>query len=142
MRKELVATALGAVIVLAPVSALAATPQSAKATRQAVAPTSVNWQIPLKAGPAYPRATGTSQYQTQPGQRELQVEVERLASLRGKSVVVRVNGAVVGSMKVSGKGIAQLTRNTERAQRVPVITHGSTVAVKTTTGIGIASGRF
>lgn len=142
MKSKLVATVVGAVMVLAPVSALAATQQSAKASRQAVASATVNRQIPLTAGRAYAGATGSAQYQAQPGQREFQVEVERLVSLRGTSVLVRVNGASVGSMKVSSRGIAQLTRNTERGQRVPLIAPGSTVTVKTTTGVLISSGRF
>jgi hypothetical protein len=142
MKSKLVATAFGAVMVLAPVSALAATQQSAKASRQAAAPATVNWQIPLTASRAYAGVTGSAQYQAQPGQREFQVEVERLASLRGTSVLVRVNGATIGSMKVSSKGIAQLTQNTERGQRVPLIAPGSTVTVKTTTGVVITSGRF
>jgi hypothetical protein len=142
MRTKLVATVVGAVMVLAPVSALAATQQSAKASQPAVASATVNRQIPLTASTAYAGATGGAQYQAQPGQREFQVEVERLASLRGASVLVRVNGATVGSMKVSSRGIAQLTQNTERGQRVPLIAPGSTVTVQTTTGVVISSGRF
>ena len=133
---------VGAVMVLAPVSALAATQQSPQASRHAAAAATVNWQIPLTASAAYARATGSAQYQAQPGQREFQVEVERLAALRGASLLVQVKGATVGSMKVSSRGIAQLSRNTERAQRVPLISPGSTVTVKTTTGVVIASGRF
>jgi opacity protein-like surface antigen len=140
MKSKLVAAAVGAVMVLAPVSALAAT--QPKGSGPAVAPATANWQIPLTASRAFARATGSAQYQAQPGQREFQVEVERLVSLRGASVLVRVNGVTVGSMKVSSRGIAQLTRNTERGQRVPLIAYGSTVIVKTTTGVVIAAGRF
>ena len=129
-------------MVLAPVSALAATQQSAKANPQGGASATANWQIPLTPSRAYAGATGSAQYQGQPGQREFQVEVERLASLRGTSVLVRVNGAILGSMKVSSKGIAQLTQNTERGQRVPLIVPGATVTVKTATGVVITSGRF
>jgi hypothetical protein len=129
-------------MVLAPVSALAATQQSANATRHAVVAATVNRQIPLTASAAYARATGSAQYQAQPGQREFQVEVERLAALRGASVLVQVNGVTVGSMKVSSKGVAQLTQNTERGQRVPLIAPGSTVTVRTRTGLVITSGRF
>ena len=34
----------------------------------------VNWQITLKHTAAFPHATGKAQYQSQPGQRELQLE--------------------------------------------------------------------
>ena len=102
----------------------------------------VNQQIPLKPRPAYRRASGSAQYQAQPGQREFQVEIERLASLAGTSLLVQVNNAKVGWMKVSKTGIAQLNRNSELGQRVPAIVHGSTVTVKTKAGVVIASGTF
>ena len=75
-------------------------------------------------------------------QAEFQAEIERLASLAGKSLLVQVNGANVGSMKVSKTGIAQLNRNSELGQHVPTITHGSTVTVKTKAGTVIATGTF
>ena len=143
IQTRLSALAVGAALLLLPVSALAATTQQAQAaTAQRASSTSVNWQIPLRAGRTVARATGSSQYQTQPGQRELQVEIERLASLAGRSLVVRVNGASIGTIKVSQTGIAQLTRNTELGQTVPMIGHGSTVTVQTTTGLLIAAGRY
>ena len=46
----------------------------------------VNWQITLKHTAAFPRATGQAQYQSQPGQRELQIEAEHLRALAGKRV--------------------------------------------------------
>ena len=131
MNTKLAAVAIGTVLLVAPAAALAAS-----------TPGTVNQQISLMPGSAYSRASGSAQYQAQPGQREFQVEVERLASLRGTSVLVRVNGATVASMKVSSKGIAQLTQNTERGQRVPAIVHGSTVTVNTKAGAVIATGTF
>ena len=137
MNTKLVAVAIGTVLLVAPAAALAAS-----------TPGTVNQQIPLKPGSAYSRSSGSAQYQAQPGQREFQVEVERLASLRGSAVLVRVDGALVGSMKVSSKGIAQLTRNSELGQRVPTVmmhgsmTHGSSVTVSTKAGVVIASGTF
>jgi len=142
MRSTLVAGAAGAVIVLTPVTALAATQHETKAARQAAASATVNRQIPLTAGPAYPAATGSAQYQAQPGQREFQIEVEHLAALRGRSLLVRVNGTTIGTMTVSSKGIAQLTRNSELGQRVPQIRTGSTITITTTTTNSVSSGRF
>ena len=146
MKTRLVATAIGAAFLIAPIGALAAVRHSASQSRltanpQAVIQT-VNWQIPLTAGTGIAGVTGSSQYQAQPGQRELQIEIEHLRSLAGQSLLVQVNGATVGSMKVSGKGIAQLTRNTERGQATPTVAHGSIVTVKTKAGIALASGRF
>ena len=144
IQTKLSAISVGAAVLLLPVSALAATSQHAQpaATIRRASAAAVNWQVPLRAGRTVARATGSSQYQTQPGQRELQVEIERLASLAGRSLVVRVNGAAVGTMKVSQTGIAQLTRNTELGQNVPMIGHGSTVTVQTTAGLLIASGKY
>ena len=132
MKHTLIAAAAGALIVAAPATALAA---------GLAAPTTANFQIPLAPSGRYV-LTGGAQYQSQPGQRELQVELEHLATLRGNSLVVRVNGAVVGSMKVAPNGIAQLTKNTELGHRVPAIAHGSTVTVNTANGAAITSGRF
>ena len=111
----------------------------------ALAAETVNWQIGLMHGVEFPKATGGAQYQSQPGQQELQVEVEHIAALKGKSVVVCVNHAEVGTAKVSTRGIAQLSRNTELHQSVPAITHGSTVSITTgaaCTGKLVASGQF
>jgi hypothetical protein len=141
MKRKLAAATAGAVLLLAPAGALAATTQSAKTSGHANASQTANYQTPLAivGGAA---TVGTSQYQAQPGQRELQVELQRLPSLRGLSLVVRVDGARVGSMHVSSNGTAQLTRNTELGQSVPLVGHGSTVTVTTTTGAAITSGRF
>jgi hypothetical protein len=101
-----------------------------------------NWQVPMKAGVAYPTATGSAQYQAQPGQRELQVEVYKITSLAGKSLLVQVNGANFGWMKVSATGVAKIDHNTELGQAVPVVTHGTTIIVKTAAGVIVASGTF
>jgi hypothetical protein len=132
MKHTLIAAAAGALMVAAPATALAA---------GSAAPTTANFQISLVPNGRY-ALTGGAQYQSQPGQRELQVELAHLATLRGNSLVVRVNGAVVGSMKVASNGIAQLTKNTELGQHVPAIAHGSSVTVKTTNGTAVTSGRF
>lgn len=146
MKTRLVATAIGAACLIAPIGALAAvrhTPSQPRLTANAQGVTqTVNWQIPLTAGKGIAQVTGSSQYQSQPGQRELQVEIEHLRSLAGQSLLAQVNGVTVGSMKVSGKGIAQLTRNTERGQTTPMVAHGSSVTVTTMAGIVLASGHF
>jgi hypothetical protein len=120
---------------------MVAGPATAVAAGHAAPPTTANFQISLTPSGTY-AVTGGAQYQSQPGQRELQVELEHLAALRGSPLVVRVNGAVVGAMRVASNGIAQLTKNTELGQRVPAIGHGSTVTVKTASGATVTSGRF
>jgi hypothetical protein len=133
---------IGAALVLANSALASGVPSAAAAPASTQAANTVDLQVALKASPAFPKATGSAQYQSQPGQREFQVEVEHLRSLAGRSVLVQVNGANVGRAKVSSTGIAQLTRNTELGQKVQSIGHGSTVAVKTAAGTRIASGTF
>ena len=108
----------------------------------AVAVAAVNWTITLKPGASYPKATGSSQYQSQGSQRELQVEVEHLKSLTGQHVNIFVNGNKWASPRVSSLGIAQVDRNTDAGQTVPSIGHGSTVRVRTTSGTLIAGGTY
>lgn len=108
----------------------------------AVAIAAVNWTITLKSSTSYPNATGSSQYQSQGSQRELQVEVEHLRSLAGQHVNIFVNGSKWASPTVSSLGIAQVDKNTDAGQTVPTINHGSTVRVRTTSGTLIAGGTY
>lgn len=98
-------------------------------------------QIVLRPAKAYPHAKGSAQYQAQTGQRELQVEVEHIRSLKGKQVLFYVNGAKIGAARVSGLGKAELSRNTELGQRVPQVSHGTKVVVRTSQA-AVVSGSF
>lgn len=143
LRQKLATIAIGAAALTAPAAVLASVaPASAQAATSTLSTTTSDLQIALKPGAAFPKATGSAQYQSQPGQREFQVEVEHLLPLAGRYVLVQANGKNVGWAKVSSTGIAQLTRNTELGQSVPWIVHGSTVKVKTSAGILIAYGTF
>ena len=128
-KSKLLAAGVAAAAMLTPAAALAST-------------ATVNWQVPMTHTTAYPTTTGSAQYQSQPGQRELQIEVDHLRTLAGKYVVFYANGVKLGSAKVSSTGIGQIDRNTELGQSVPTILHGSTVAAKTGTGTLIANGKF
>ena len=102
----------------------------------------VNWRIPLRPTASFPRAIGHAQYQAQPGQRELQIEAEHLRGLAGNRVLFYANGARLGRATVTRLGVAQIDRNTERAQAVPKIAHASTVSVRTAGGAVILRGTF
>jgi Tfp pilus assembly protein PilV len=102
----------------------------------------VNWQITLKHTAAFPRATGQAQYQSQPGQRDLQVEAEHLRALAGKHVVFYAKGSRLGSAVVTTRGIAQIDRNTELGQAVPKVLHGAHISVRTPGGAVILRGTF
>jgi len=131
-RSRLIGAGAALAAIAGPAAALAAEP-------------TVNWQINLQPGAAYPHATGGAQYQSQPGQRELQVEVEHIPALKGKKVTVCVNNQALGSATVSKLGVAQVSRNTELHQTVPVVVQGSTASVSTgasCTGTLVAQGAF
>jgi hypothetical protein len=135
-KSKIIAVGIAAALTIALIGALAAQPAAATTTQ------TVNWQIALKHTNAFPTATGSAQYQAQPGQRELQMELEHLAKLAGQNVSFYANGAKFGVAKVSSKGIVQIDRNTELGQSVPSIVHGSTVAARSSAGVVIASGTF
>ena len=99
-------------------------------------------QIALRASNAYRGATGAAQYQTQPGQRELQIEVDHIRSLAGQYVNVYVGGSKIGSAHVNGRGVAELVRNTELKQHVPPVRAGTSVTVQTSGAVTILYGAF
>jgi len=130
---------LGALAVAFASPSMASAPTSvARASRAQ----DVNWQITLNGRHASAHAIGSSQYQAQPGQSEFQAEVEHVRSLAGKQLLVKVNSTTVGKMKVSRRGQADLTLNSELGQKVPAIGVGSVVKVATTAGTLVVSGSY
>jgi hypothetical protein len=115
---------------------------AAVAAAPAIANADVNWQVPLHGSTAHLRANGSAQYQSQPGQAELQIEVQHVRSLAGKTVTFVVAGKYFGSAKISALGQADVTKNTELRQAVPRVLDGTSVAVRTASGSLIAFGRF
>jgi hypothetical protein len=139
IKSKVAAAGIAVVVAATPAVAIASQPGSASA--QAAAATA-NWQTPLRGVTAYRTASGSAQYQSQPGQRDLQVEVQRIRSLAGSTVIFSAAGKTLGRAKVSALGQADISRNTELRQTVPSITRGSRVIVRTTGGKVIVSGRF
>jgi hypothetical protein len=101
-----------------------------------------NSQIALKSSKAYPAARGTAQYQAQPGQREVQIEVDHIRALAGHYVNIYVGGSKLGTAHVNSRGVAEIVRNSELAQRVPQVHGGTTVTVQTNNAVTVASGTF
>jgi hypothetical protein len=101
-----------------------------------------NSQIALRPSNTYPAASGTAQYQSQPGQREVQIEIDHIRSLAGQYVNVYVGGSKVGTARVNGRGVAELTRNSELAQHFPQVHAGTTVTVQTSHASTVVSGTF
>jgi hypothetical protein len=121
-------------------AAVAATASLAIAAPAAFA--DVNYQIPLSHTRAFPTAAGSAQYQAQPGQRELQAEVEHLRRFAGARITFSIGRTGLGSAVVNRLGYAEINRNTDVGQPVPTITHGSVITVRTASGTLIATGRF
>jgi hypothetical protein len=135
-QSKLGAVGIAATLAIALIGAVAAQTATAKTT-----PT-VNWRIAVTPSSAFPRATGSAQYQSQPGQREFQIEVDGLGKLVGKYVTFYANGVKLGIAKVSSRGSAQVDCNTELGQAVPSIVHGSGFTARAGAGVLVASGRF
>jgi len=90
-------------------------------------------RIALKPVKAFPAAKGSAKFKAKPGERELQVEVEHIRRLAGRRVVVVVGGAKLGTAKVSALGAGQ---------RVPQISAGTAVKVRTSGGTTVVKGSF
>lgn len=99
-------------------------------------------KISLTATPAYLGAKGKAKYRDRGGEREFQVEVEKIRSLSGQTVSIVVDDVVVATVQVSSTGKARYSANSDRGQDVPVIATGSTVAVRTSTEVLILLGHF
>jgi predicted PilT family ATPase len=99
-------------------------------------------RIALKPVKAFPAAKGSAKFKAKPGERELQVEVEHIRRLAGRRVVVVVGGAKLGTAKVSALGAARLSRNSELGQRVPQVSAGTVVKVRTGGGTTVVKGSF
>ena len=99
-------------------------------------------RIALKPVKAFAAAKGSAKFKAKPGERELQVEVEHIRRLAGRRVVVVVGGAKLGTAKVSALGAARLSRNSELGQRVPQVSAGTVVRVRTGAGATVVKGSF
>lgn len=138
----------GTAVLLAatPTAALAAShPSSGPATAAATSTRThsvANRQIRLTSSAAYRQVRATAQYQVNGRQRELQIEVRRATALAGRRLVVTVGGRRLGVVRISTRGRAEMTRNTEHRQVVPPVVRGTRVVLSTTQGRALASGRF
>jgi hypothetical protein len=99
-------------------------------------------RISLKPAKAFPAAKGSAKFKARAGERELQVEVEHIRRLAGRRVVMVVAGSKLGTAKVSALGAAEISRNSERGQRVPRVAAGTAVKVRTAGGTTVVSGSF
>lgn len=96
----------------------------------------------LRAGPGYPRAAGSSEYDQEHGTRELHVTLTGISGLAGHSVTVLVGGRRIGTVAVLGSGRAHGKWDTEHGQHVPGVVAGNQVQIRTAGGAVVASGIY
>lgn len=96
----------------------------------------------LHAAAAYPQAAGSSEYDQEGTQRELDVTVTNIGGLAGHQITVFVNGTRAGAMLVSSTGRAHREWDTEHGQNVPSAATGTRVQVRTGNGTLVASGTY
>jgi hypothetical protein len=99
----------------------------------------------LSGSSAYPAATGYSEYHQDMGMmrgREVEVNLHHLARLAGHQVLIYLNGTKVGAMRISSGGHGYHHWATWNGQRSPRCTVGSTVKIRTSGGVLIATGAY
>jgi hypothetical protein len=96
----------------------------------------------LHGSVAFPNASGDAKLKRDGTEREFEAEVEHVRRLAGKRLTVFVHGARVGRMTVGGLGRAELDRSTELGQKVPAVSNGDRVNVRTAAGTLVVTGRF
>ena len=99
-------------------------------------------QTSLRSAPAYRGARGWSQYDQEGNERELEVNVSRLAALAEQRVLVYVNSEKVGGLLLSRDGTGFQGWDTERGHHVPSAGPQSSVEIRTGRGALIASGIY
>jgi hypothetical protein len=96
----------------------------------------------LTAGRGYPKAVGSSEYDVEHGQRELEVTMAGVGGLAGKQLLVYLDGRKAGAVTVSSSGRAHREWDTEHGQRVPPSAAGGKVEVRTQAGTVVLSGSY
>lgn len=96
----------------------------------------------LVPGPDYPNARGGSGYEADHGHRTLHVRVMQVQALSGKTLTVTVGATKVGTMKVSGNGVALAEFETQHGDKVPVVKTGGGVKVTDANGVTVVTGVY
>lgn len=104
--------------------------------------TAVIHRTTLKGSSAFPSVNGIAKWKSKGGERELEVQIEDAAKLKGMRLTVKIGGNTVGKMTVGNLGRARLTRSTEAGQSVPASILGKAVRVLTAHGNLVARGTF
>jgi len=135
-RKSIFAAAVGLLLIVMMLAVLvAAQPVRAKST-------AVIKRAALSGSAAFPGVNGAAKWKSKEGERELEVQIEDAKKLAGKQLAVRIDGKLMGHMKVNALGRARLVKSTQAGQSIPASVEGKAVNIRTSAGTLVASGRF
>ena len=135
-RKSFFGAAVGLLLMVMLFAALlSAQPVSAKSA-------AVSKRAALSGSAAYPGVKGEAKWRSKEGERELEVQIEDAKKLAGKQLAVRIDGKLMGYMKVNALGRARLVKSTQAGQSIPASVEGKAVNIRTSAGTLVASGRF
>lgn len=98
--------------------------------------------IALVGSAAFPAAKGKAVFDSRPDRRELEIEAENLKRLAQTTVNFSLDGANIGSARVSALGRVSLSLSTQLGDQVPTSVTGKAVAVRTQDGRLVVSGSF
>ena len=104
--------------------------------------TTVIHRTALQGSPAFGAVNGEAKWKSKGGERELEIQIEDAAALKGTRLTVKIGAATIGKMTVGDLGRARLTRSTEAGQSVPANVVGKRVRVLTAQGRLVARGVF
>ena len=135
-RKSIFGAAAGLLLIVMMLAVLlAAQPVRAKST-------AVIKRAALSGSVAFPGVNGEAKWKSKGGERELEVQIQDAKKLAGKQLAVRIDGKLMGHMKVNALGRARLVKSTQAGQSIPASVEGKAVNIRTSAGTLVASGRF
>lgn len=91
----------------------------------------------MGATSAFPHCYGGAWYEARPGWHEFEMNLHGIPGLSGKTLTVRVHGALIGHMRVHS-GYAHLDRH----RGLPTLAAGNWVRVRTGSGTLVSSGQL
>ena len=93
----------------------------------------------LKGSAAFPSARGKAKHQSSSTEQQLEIEAQKVNTLKGQQLAVLVAGAQVGVIVVAQNGKGSLTLSSQLGQVVPIVTTSTAVSVQTLDGIVVVS---
>jgi hypothetical protein len=96
----------------------------------------------LRGSSSFPKTHGSSEYDRDSGNREVEVTLMHARKLGGQRVKVIVAGKKIGTMRVRGTGAAHGEWDSAHGDFVPRTSAGTGVSVKTMAGRTVVGGHY